>query len=73
MNSARMVFLISFLPAIASSLGLFIGGTYDDLPTRKLVAAFILAAITGAVNGLLAIRALNTEPKPPPPPSPPAP
>lgn len=58
-----MVFLVSFLPALASALGLFIGGTYDALTTGKLVAAFILAVITGVGNGLLAVRALNTEPQ----------
>jgi hypothetical protein len=65
MNSTLVVFLVSFLPALGSALGLFIGGTYDELTPGKLVAVFILAVITGSVNGLLAVRALNTEPKSP--------
>lgn len=62
MKTARIVFLISMLPAIGNELAKYIGGTYDALTAGKLVAAFVLAVLTGTVSGLIAVRALNTEP-----------
>jgi len=62
MNTARMVFLISFMPVCVAELTKFVGGTYDDLTPGKLVAAGIVMLLNAAVSGFLAVRALNTEP-----------
>lgn len=65
MNTARIVFLISFLPAVIVAVTGFSSGQLDGLTAPKIVAVFVGALLTGTINGLLAVKALNTEKKEP--------
>lgn len=67
MNTTRMVFLISALPALGAAVTGYASGMFDGVTVAKLVAVFVGALITGTINGLLAVKALNTEKREPSP------
>lgn len=63
MNTSRIVFLISFLPALIAAVTGFSAGQLDGLTSAKIVGVFVGAVLTGTINGLLAVKALNTDKK----------
>lgn len=62
-NTPLNVFLLAAFPSLIAEGMRYIGGAYDWLPTQKLVVVALVALATAAVQGLLGIKALGTEPK----------